>query len=165
MLFCIHPARYAYTTEVCNCLVVCTPQRVSLKAQLCLSAFLVTFAHDIVSKSVTFALDTVPNWQMSQTSPRPLHKCSFPLNISCELLIETDSVEHIACWYITFKIRVSSLRWRHNGRDSISNHQPHDCLLNRLFKRRSKKTSKLRVTGLCAGKSPGMSSWYKDFQV
>ena len=27
----------------------------------------------------------------------------------------------------------------HNGRDSVSNHQPHDCLLNRLFRRRSKK--------------------------
>ena len=47
------------------------------------------------------------------------------------------------------------LQWRHNGRDSVSNHQPHDCLLNRLFRRRSKKTSKLRVTGLCAGNSPG----------
>ena len=47
-----------------------------------------------------------------------------------------------------------SLRWRHNGRDSVSNHQPHDCLLNRLFRRRSKKTSKLRVTGLCVGNSP-----------
>ena len=47
------------------------------------------------------------------------------------------------------------LRWRHNGPDSVSNHQPHDCLLNRLFRRRSKKTSKLRVTGLCAGNSPG----------
>ena len=28
------------------------------------------------------------------------------------------------------------------------------CLLTRLFRRRSKKTSKLRVTGLCAGNSP-----------
>ena len=48
-----------------------------------------------------------------------------------------------------------TLQWRHNGRDSVSNHQPHDCLLNCLFRRRSKKTSKLRVTGLCAGNSPG----------
>ena len=48
-----------------------------------------------------------------------------------------------------------ALQWRHNGRDSVSNHQPHDCFLNRLFRRRSKKTSKLRVTGLCAGNSPG----------
>ena len=47
------------------------------------------------------------------------------------------------------RISRSSLQWRHNGRDSVSNHQPHDCLLNRLFRRRSKKTSKLRVTGLC----------------
>ena len=47
-----------------------------------------------------------------------------------------------------------TLRWRHNERDGIWNHQPHDCLLSRLFRRRSKKTSKLRVTGLCAGNWP-----------
>ena len=47
-----------------------------------------------------------------------------------------------------------ALRWRHNEHDSVSNHQPHDCLLNRLFGCRSKKTSKLRVTGLCVGNSP-----------
>ena len=41
-----------------------------------------------------------------------------------------------------------SLQWRHNERDSVSNHQPHHCLLNCLFRRRSKKTSKPRVTGL-----------------
>ena len=48
-----------------------------------------------------------------------------------------------------------TLQWRHNGHDSVSNNQPHACLLNRLFRRRSKKTSKLRVTGLCEGNSPG----------
>ena len=48
-----------------------------------------------------------------------------------------------------------TLRWRHNGCDSVSNHQPQHCLLNRLFRRRSKKTAKLRVTGFCAGNSPG----------
>ena len=48
-----------------------------------------------------------------------------------------------------------TLRWRHNDHTGVSNHQPHGCLLNRLFRRRSKKTSKLRVTGLCAGNSPG----------
>ena len=47
-----------------------------------------------------------------------------------------------------------TLQWRYNGRDSVSNHQPSDCLLNHLFKRRSTKTSKLRVTGLCAWNSP-----------
>ena len=50
---------------------------------------------------------------------------------------------------------IVSLQWRHTGHGGVSNHQPHHCLLNRLFGCRSKKTSKLRVTGLCAGTSPG----------
>ena len=48
----------------------------------------------------------------------------------------------------------TSLQWRHNGRDGASNHQPHDYLLNCLFRRRSTKISKLRVIGLCVGNSP-----------
>ena len=55
--------------------------------------------------------------------------------------------------YVTV-LRIS-LHWRHNDHDGVSNHQPHGCLLNRLFRRRSKKTPKLRVTGLCVGNSPG----------
>ena len=46
-------------------------------------------------------------------------------------------------------------RKRHNDHDGVSNHQAHGCLLNRLFRRRSKKTSKLQVTGFCAGKFTG----------
>ena len=46
------------------------------------------------------------------------------------------------------------LQWRHNGFGGVSNHQRHDCLLNRLFRHRWQKTSKLRVTGLCARNSP-----------
>ena len=55
---------------------------------------------------------------------------------------------HSSWYYIT------PLPWRHNGHDGVSNHQPYDCLLNCLFRRRSKKTSKLRVTVLCEGNSP-----------
>ena len=43
-----------------------------------------------------------------------------------------------------------ALQWRHKGRDGVSNHQPHDCLPTRLFRRRPK----VRVTGLCAENSP-----------
>ena len=45
-----------------------------------------------------------------------------------------------------------SSRWRHNGPNCFSNQQ--HCLLNRLFGCRSTKISELRVSGLCAGKSP-----------
>ena len=49
---------------------------------------------------------------------------------------------------------LSKPEWRHNGCDGVSTHQPHDCLLNRLFRRSLKETSKLRVTGLYDGNSP-----------
>ena len=47
-----------------------------------------------------------------------------------------------------------TLEGRHNERDSVSNHWRLDCLLNRFFRHRSKKTSKPRVTGLCEKNSP-----------
>ena len=47
-----------------------------------------------------------------------------------------------------------TLQWRHNESDCVSTHQRLDCLLDRIFRLRSKKTSKLRVTDLCAGNSP-----------
>ena len=71
------------------------------------------------------------------------------------------------------------LQWRHNGLDGVSNHQPHPCLLSRLFGRRSKKTSKLHVTGFCAwnsrdtGKFPAqmasnaenVSIWWRHHEI
>ena len=80
---------------------------------------------------------------------------------------------------------IISLQWHHNERRGISNNQHFDSnaenasiwwrhhvhytdvimatiasqinSLNRLFRRRSKKISKLRVTGLCVGNSPEIS--------
>ena len=53
-----------------------------------------------------------------------------------------------------FEVDDSWLQWRHNRRDGISNHRLLDGLPNRLFRRRSKKTSKLCANGLCEGNSP-----------
>ena len=66
-----------------------------------------------------------------------------------------------------------TLKWRHNDHDGVWNHQPHGCLLNRLFRRRSKKTSKLCVTDLRAGKSPAqlasnavnVSIWWRHHEL
>ena len=54
----------------------------------------------------------------------------------------------------SYHLTRSTLQWRHNGRDGVSNHRRLDCLLNRLSWRKSKKTWKVRVTGLCEGTSP-----------
>ena len=54
-----------------------------------------------------------------------------------------------------YLVGMLTLHWRYNEYVGVSNHQPHHCLLDRLFIHRSKKTSKIRVTSLCAGNSPG----------
>ena len=69
-----------------------------------------------------------------------IYKCIF-LN---EKLIQNMSDQEIYLIKIYWQL----------GTTELSNHQPHNCLLSRLFRRRSKKTSKLHVTGLCAGNSP-----------
>ena len=51
------------------------------------------------------------------------------------------------------------LQWRHNGHQGFSNHQYLECLLKLLFRRTSKKTSKLRVTGLYEGNPPVISGF------
>ena len=48
-----------------------------------------------------------------------------------------------------------SFQWRHNNElDGVSNHRRIDCLFNLMFSCRSKKTSKLRITGPCEGNPP-----------
>ena len=52
------------------------------------------------------------------------------------------------------QLNSQGLQWHNNGCDGVSNHHPPHCLLSRLFRRWSKKTSKIRVTVLCVGNSP-----------
>ena len=61
----------------------------------------------------------------------------------------------IYCKYIWAASTPSlSLEWRLNERTGISNHRRLDCLLNRLFRRISKKATKLCVTGRCDHRWP-----------
>ena len=85
-----------------------------------------------------------------------INKSRFNLNFSGWRWSNYTTVpkkRHRTAW------KSKSLQWRHNGRDSVSYLQPHDCLLNLLFRRRSKKTPKLSVAGLCAGNSPGTGEY------
>ena len=75
--------------------------------------------------------------------------------LRCKMLEFPLCLPNIPNFWPVVYVCQHTLRWRHNDHAGVSNHQPHGCLLNRLFRRKSKKTSKLRVTGLCAGNSPG----------
>ena len=50
------------------------------------------------------------------------------------------------------------LQWRQNGRYSVSNHQPHDCVLNRLFRRRC-SASLAFVRGIHRGPGTSPHKW------
>ena len=65
---------------------------------------------------------------------------------SDDLTMKYDKVKFTSLWKC-------ALQWHHNECDGISNHQRLDCLLNRLFSRRLKKPSNVRVTGFCEGNS------------
>ena len=93
-----------------------------------------------------------PSWRVSDAELGTLEKLLLKQS-SCQWLTRTDSSigngeRHWAAWIVfhysdvimgAIASQISSLNY--------------DCLLNRLFKRRSRKTSKLRATGLCAGNS------------
>ena len=81
--------------------------------------------------------------------------CSLTASYHHRLFLAHNSVHFRQDKYICNNECLFALQWRHNGCHSVSNHQPHDRLLNRLFRHRSQKISKLRVTGLCVGNSPG----------
>ena len=55
---------------------------------------------------------------------------------------------------------LTTVQWSHYGYDGVSNHHRLDCLFKHLFRRRSKKTSKFRVTGLCVVNSPGTGEYH-----
>ena len=67
----------------------------------------------------------------------------------CQAITRINTVTYMHHSFKTKLFSMRTLQWCHHGRDGVSNHQPHHCLLNRFFCRRSKKTSTLHVTDLC----------------
>ena len=60
-------------------------------------------------------------------------------------MVQISLVIRNATFKITYRIYPFNTYVQFNG--GVSNREPYDCLLNRLFSRRSKTASKLRVTG------------------
>ena len=73
------------------------------------------------------------------------------------------STTQVICSHV--KRHESALQWRHNERDGVSNHQTHDCLLNRLFRHRSKKKVKAPRHWLCGGNFPTQRASIVCFQL
>ena len=79
----------------------------------------------------------------SQVATQRYSKCVHVIASSWHFKVSSANV---GCFVQRLKVLIP-LQWRHNGRDSVSNHKSHHCLLIRAFRRKSKKTPKLCVTG------------------
>ena len=92
----------------------------------------------------------------------PFDDVIMTINASNSALLISSRYTFAIFWYQVAHVCVSkldnylfrSLQWRHDERDGVWNHRRLDCLLNHLFRRRSQKTPKLRVTDLCEGNIP-----------
>ena len=97
--------------------------------------------------AMAWCLTALPEPMLSYHQWGPCHSPRAP--------ISQASLKIVLQWICQGSlIKLSPLPWRHNEREGVSNHRRLDCVLNRLFRRRSKKTSKVRVTGLCERNAP-----------
>ena len=100
----------------------------------------------------------VPNifrWVFRRTWYKMIKTMAYFPHVQSVIFVRYVRLSNISLIIISTVLKpCDSLQWRHNDHDGVSNRQSGDCLLNRLFRCISKKTSKLRVTGFCEGNSP-----------
>ena len=115
----------------------------------------------IVYSSVYSRFDGVSNsWHVDGLLNRlystdPCCQINYPITPSCfnQNLFCMQCRLRATQWVI-YPWQRFILQWLHSGRAGVWNYHPHDCLLKRLLRRRSKKALKLHITDLCAGNSP-----------
>ena len=83
----------------------------------------------------------------------------FPIIKEANVLLNIIHYLIALIWVFGSFSETTTLQWRHNDHNGVLYHQPHNCLLSRLFRHRSKKTSKLHVTGVCERNSPVMGEF------
>ena len=85
-----------------------------------------------------------------------------------QIVLQRVALDKIQQYFRNWIWCILSLQWRHNECDGFANHRHLHCLLNRLFRHRSKKISKLHVTGLCGeftGHPAQMASYAEDVSI
>ena len=116
--------------EILQSLCSCPPQFVKYETKLRLSCFKISY---FCSKHFT------------RNSTLNLPTAWLPVSQFNNRTRDCDLIQMRVVWW---------LHWRHYECVDVSNRQRLDCLRSRLFRRRSKKTSKLSVTGLYDGNTP-----------
>ena len=105
------------------------------------------------AQMASYAENVSIGWRHHDVNKKPQQIYNNPKPfVQTEFFNNGDSVTVAISVYLYFlPFLDTALQWRHNEPDGVSNHQVRHCLLNRLFRRWSNKTSNFRVTGLCSG--------------
>ena len=84
------------------------------------------------------------------------HLCLLLLSISTAFIYwNCYRVMNWRTYFAGFLSANVPLKWRHDEHDGVSNHQPHDCLLDRSFKVQIKENIKAPRNWLLRGKFTG----------
>ena len=99
-------------------------------------------------------LPDAPKWSWHMVFWQIFHRSWCPAKFIRYLQIRGKRYKEYKCYLLVTTANVflkCSLQWRPNEHNVVSIHRRLDCLRNRLFQRRWKKTSKSHVIGLCEG--------------
>ena len=125
---------------------------VHLRMPYCVLFSYLSYLHTTCVISLALCDSTYDVWQQMNKKRYAavclylLRKCAFHT-----IDLQTHNALNMHKYTTIHHFVTETLQWRYNEHDGVSNHQPSDCLVMRLFRCRSKKTSKLRVTGLFDG--------------
>ena len=98
------------------------------------------FIQAFIQAQIKENIKAPPHWPVNSPHKGPVTWNFFPFD---DAIMNTEPTDGPAPY--DHRRVPGTLQWRHNESDSVSNHQPHHCFLNRLFRHKSKKTSKFRL--------------------
>ena len=136
-----------YSEDNCNCALAYTYIHSIQYDYTCIIAICFFYTEWIwkyyywYSGSFFWNISQHSNPEISMVSNYMVHHRSITTQIidsRCVLTLSEILSSHSIVWRASWVVVIPALRWRHNECDSVSNHQPHDCLLSRLSGRRSK---------------------------
>ena len=104
----------------------------------------------LIGSNQLWRVDDSPYYREFWVWGQPMNDGSYIVTSSLVFWAHTQN-DLLGMWIRCHSAHSTVTSYEH---DCVSNHQSHVGLLNHLFGRGSKKTSKLLVTGLCAGNSP-----------
>ena len=101
---------------------------------------------------------TIYSWYLSviifSNISRGKHPLARPGGRTVECLSSLNTKSHRSVVAYAVMCQIGPIQWRHNERDSVSNHHPHDCLLNNLDADQRKHQSSASLAFV-----PGIHRW------